>query len=226
MSLHWTIIAGFLYAEIGTIMLLLLPFFSNKTWSKVFKSRFLKGLENQLIYYFYVLVAILVLFFLDAIREMRKYGDEDHSHSHTPSTNHLDVQMQSHMRLFRAQRNFYIAGFALFLCLVIKRLVGLISGNATLQAEKEAAMKQAESASRAAETLMSASAPPGDDSDEVKELKEKLATAEKDAASAKKNVEAMKTQSESLAAEYDRLLEMKDKLERKVSTMDGDKKDD
>ena len=27
------------------------------TWNKVFKSRFLKGLESQLIYYFYVLVS-------------------------------------------------------------------------------------------------------------------------------------------------------------------------
>ena len=40
------------------------------------------------------------------------------------------------MRRFRAQRNFYIAGFALFLCLVIKRLVGLISANAGLQVWK------------------------------------------------------------------------------------------
>ena len=40
------------------------------------------------------------------------------------------------MRLFRAQRNFYIAGFALFLCLVIKRLVSLISANAGLQVYK------------------------------------------------------------------------------------------
>jgi len=87
-------------------------------------------------------------------------------------------------------------------------------------------MKQAQSASRAAETLM-ASGSPTDDSDQVKELKEKLANAEKDAESAKKNVDAMKTQSESLASEYDRLLEEKDKLERKVSIMDGgDKKDD
>ena len=64
MSLHWTLIAGFLYAEIAFIMILLIPFISPKTWNKLFKSRFLKGLENQLIYYFYVLVAILVLFFL------------------------------------------------------------------------------------------------------------------------------------------------------------------
>ena len=49
-----------------------------------------------------------------------------------------------------------------------------------------------------------ASGSPTDDSAQVKDLKEKLAAAEKDAASAKKNVEAMKTQSESLASEYDR----------------------
>ncbi len=64
MSLHWTLIAGFLYAEIVVVLLFLIPFISNKAWSKLFKSRFLKGIENQFIYYFYILVAILVLFFL------------------------------------------------------------------------------------------------------------------------------------------------------------------
>ena len=44
--------------------------------------------------------------------------------------------MQHQMRLFRAQRNFYIVGFTLFLCLVIRRLLGLISSNDTLQVEK------------------------------------------------------------------------------------------
>ena len=64
MSLHWTIIAGFLYGEIAATLLLLIPFISPRAWNKLFKSRLLKGLENQLIYYFYVLVTILVLFFL------------------------------------------------------------------------------------------------------------------------------------------------------------------
>merc|ERR1711874_692795 len=96
---------------------------------------------------------------------------------------HLDIQMQTDMRRFRAQRNFYIAGFALFLCLVIKRLVGLISANAGLQAEKDAAMKQAESASRAAETFMKAGdAGAGGDPADLKELKEAVAKAEKEAA--------------------------------------------
>ena len=64
MSLHWTLIAGFLYCEIISLLLLLIPLISPRAWNKLFKSRFLKGLESQLIYYFYVLVAILVLFFL------------------------------------------------------------------------------------------------------------------------------------------------------------------
>jgi hypothetical protein len=35
MSLHWTIIAGFLYAEIGFMLVLLLPFISTRMWHKV-----------------------------------------------------------------------------------------------------------------------------------------------------------------------------------------------
>merc|ERR1712042_150348 len=149
---------------------------STSMWNKVFKSRFLKGLESQLIYYFYVLVAILVLFFLDAIREMQKYGSEE-EHQQQVGMTHLDTQMQMHMRLFRAQRNFYISGFALFLFLVIKKLVSLISANAGLQAEKEAAMKQAESASRAAETLMASGGSTDANPADIKEPKEALAKA-------------------------------------------------
>eukprot|EP00091_Calanus_sinicus_P003123 TRINITY_DN13280_c0_g1_i1.p1 TRINITY_DN13280_c0_g1~~TRINITY_DN13280_c0_g1_i1.p1 ORF type:complete len:204 (-),score=73.78 TRINITY_DN13280_c0_g1_i1:48-659(-) len=180
MSIHWTLIAGFLYAEIGIILLLLVPFISTRMWNKVFKSSFLKSLESQLIYYFYVIVAILILFFLDAIREMQKYSSEE-QHQQAVGVSHLDTQMQMHMRLFRAQRNFYIAGFALFLFLVIKRLVSLISANAGLQAAKEAAMKQAESASRAAETLMAAGGNESADAEDVKDLKEALENALKEA---------------------------------------------
>jgi len=226
MSIHWTLIAGFLYAEIGTILLLLVPFISTKMWNKVFKSRFLRGLESQLIYYFYVLVAILILFFLDAIREMQKYSAEEPQQK-TVGMSSLHTQMQMHMRLFRAQRNFYIAGFALFLCLVIKRLVGLISANAGLQAEKDAAMKQAESASRAAEMFMKDGGT-GDSagSGDVAEMKAELEKAKKEADAAKKDMNSMKSQSESLAKEYDRLMEEKDRLQRKVNVMGEDKKDD
>lgn len=59
------------------------------------------------------------------------------------------------MRLFRAQRNFYIAGFSIFLTLVIRRLVILISAQAQLLAQSEASMRQAESATTAARSLLS-----------------------------------------------------------------------
>jgi len=177
-------------------------------------------LESQLIYYFYVLVTILVLFFLDAIREMRKYSDDPQDSSHSHHDGHLDVQMQTHMRLFRAQRNFYISGFALFLCLVIRRMVTLLSNNACLDVEKEAAMKQAQSASRAAEELMKGG-------DGAGELKEKLAQRELELNKALKDVASMKTQAENLSSEYDRLCDEKNALERKLAIQgDGDKKDD
>jgi len=222
MSLHWTLIAGFLYAEIGVVLLLIVPLISTRRWHAFFKSRFLKGLQSQLSYYFYIIVAILLMFFLDAIREMWKYSQTDLNDGSHPS--HLDAQMQNHMRLFRAQRNLYISGFAGFLCLVINRMVSLISKNATLKAEKEAALKQAEGATRAAQSILD-SAGGDEESAETKALKEQVSKLEKDLASANKNVESMKSQSESLAQEYDRLMEEKDQLERKVNTM-GDKKDE
>ena len=78
-------------------------------WNKVFRSSVVRGLETQVVYYFYVLVAILILFFLDSIREMQKYSSEEQL-TRRVGMSHLDTQMQMQMRLFRAQRNFYIAG--------------------------------------------------------------------------------------------------------------------
>lgn len=59
------------------------------------------------------------------------------------------------MRLFRAQRNFHISGFSIFLVLVIRRLVILISSQAQLLAQSEASMRQAQSATTAARSLLS-----------------------------------------------------------------------
>ena len=126
-------------------------------------------------------------------------------------------------------------------------MVSLLSRNACLEAEKEAAMKQAQSASRAAETLMS-----GSDGD--KELKEKLTQKESgnllmiigspkpntiiqyqtpqffysyycklnvemfiELSKALKDVASMKAQAENLSAEYDRLCDEKNSLERKLA---------
>lgn len=84
-------------------------------WQKFFKSRFLASLERQANLYFTGFMIILVLLFVDSVREMYKYSTakEEVMTEH----GHLDQELQFSMKLFRAQRNFYIAGFALFLWL-------------------------------------------------------------------------------------------------------------
>ncbi|KRT86085.1 hypothetical protein AMK59_1336 [Oryctes borbonicus] len=142
--------------------------------------------------------------------------------------------MQGSMRLFRAQRNFYISGFALFLSLVIRRLVILISSQASLLAQSEAAIRQAQSASTAARTLLQKGEQEyqneknesqtkdreiNDLKDIAKELEEKLQHEIKDKT-------ALKEQSENLHKEYDRLTEEYSKLQKSVLSSGDTKKDD
>ncbi|KAK0170766.1 hypothetical protein PV328_008569 [Microctonus aethiopoides] len=234
MSLQWTLIASFLYLEIFVVLLLVLPVASPTRWQKFFKSRFLQSLRNQASIYFLILLAILVLFLLDAIREMKKYSNTEYS-DHA----HLDAEMQGNMRLFRAQRNFYISGFALFLSLVIRRLVTLISTQATLLAQSEAAMRQAQSATTTARSLLSqkGEAAENDNNEahdkiiselksQISELTTKKSDIESELRKEKKDKEALKSQADSLAKEYDRLSEEHGKL-LKASVGDStDKKSD
>lgn len=74
MSLVWTIIATFLYVEIGIVLLLVLPLASPLRWHRFFKSQFLAMIARQAHIYFVLLLGILVIFLLEAIREMRKYS--------------------------------------------------------------------------------------------------------------------------------------------------------
>lgn len=137
--------------------------------------------------------------------------------------------LQHNLRLFRSQRNFYISGFAIFLVLVIRRLVSLISAQAQLLAQSEAAMKQAKGASDAARNLMSQQDKGADKKDQsksnvgggddsaVKALKETIAKLEKELNRERKDKEALKSQAESTNREFDRLTEEYSKLERKVN---------
>uniref|UniRef100_L7M7H2 Endoplasmic reticulum transmembrane protein n=1 Tax=Rhipicephalus pulchellus TaxID=72859 RepID=L7M7H2_RHIPC len=224
MSFQWTIVAAFLYAEIAIVLLLMIPFISPRTWNKLFKSRFLKSLGAQADIYFTVMIVVLVLFFFDSIREMRKYGaHREEAQSEYHHHGNLDVEMQQSMKMFRAQRNFYIAGFALFLWLVIRRLVTLISAQAVLLAVNEASMKQAQSATEAAQNLLKLRSDDSAKSDntkqnegnsktetlerDIRELKTELEKAQKEVAHLTKDRDALKLQAENLSKEYDRLCE-------------------
>ncbi|XP_016994175.3 B-cell receptor-associated protein 31 isoform X1 [Drosophila takahashii] len=228
MSLVWTLIAGFLYAEIALVLLLVLPVISAYKWNRLFKSKFLTMLGQQAHIYFFLIMGLLVLFLLEAIREMRKYSSFEQS-----GDVHLNVEMQHSMKLFRAQRNFYISGFAIFLVLVIRRLVSLVSAQANLLAQSEASMKQAQSATAAARSLMEdkkteKAKEAGEDTTliELNKLRERVQELTSDLNREKKDKEAVKSQAESLNREYDRLTEEYSKLQKQITIGGAGSKDD
>ncbi|KAI1715507.1 b-cell receptor-associated protein 31-like domain-containing protein [Ditylenchus destructor] len=212
MTLQWTVVAFILYAEIGTVLILLLPWVRPSIWKKFFNSRFVARVKSFSKIYSYAVITVLLLLFFDATREVRKYADADNA---VDTRRLAEADAIVHMRLFRAQRNLYISGFALLLFLVINRIVGLLYRSAHLEAAAEAAMKQAEGASKAAKTLMESESSAPKDDGEKKDLQKKLEKAMKDR-------DAMKAQAENLQEEYDRVCDKLNKLE----SSGGDKKGD
>jgi len=210
MTLQWSAVALVLYAEIAVTILLLVPWIRASLWNRLFKSRFLHMLERHANVYSWAGIAVLLLLFFDAIREVRKYAYVDTNLDAARTLHTADADTVTHMRLFRAQRNLYISGFALFLFLIIKRLVALIARCSQLEAAAEAAMKQAQGASKAAKSLMESNEKDGKEgggSADVKELKRQIDELGKELKSTQKDRDAMKMQSENLHAEYGRLSE-------------------
>ncbi|CAH1266435.1 BCAP29 [Branchiostoma lanceolatum] len=298
MTIQWTIVATFLYAEIGVCVLLCAPFISARRWQKIFRSALLNWFVQRGNLYFNVLIAILLLLFGDGIRESLKYGDlkeEDgvdvRPASHMNIMMHLfraqrnlymsgfalfliildcllpnairemfkygsapkvqgghdatlypQAEINLHMKLFRAQRNFYIAGFALFLFVVLRRLVTVISNTATLEAKSEAFEKQAKSATDAAQKLLEETeklkkeGPGAENEVELEKLRDKVADKNKELEEAKDklhhleaDLEAVKKQAKGVNTEYDRLLGEHSKLQEELEAAkggEGDKKDD
>ncbi|XP_036695374.1 B-cell receptor-associated protein 31 [Balaenoptera acutorostrata] len=236
MSLQWTAVATFLYAEVFAVLLLCIPFISPKRWQKIFKSRLVELVVTYGNTFFVVLIVILVLLVIDAVREIRKYDDVTEK---VNLQNNPGAVEHFHMKLFRAQRNLYIAGFSLLLSFLLRRLVTLISQQATLLASNEAFKKQAESASEAAKKYMEENDQlkkeaaggvklDGKDAEvkveeenrslkaDLQSLKDKLAVNKQKLEKAENEALAMRKQSEGLTKEYDRLLEEHAKLQAAV----------
>ncbi|XP_017736273.1 PREDICTED: B-cell receptor-associated protein 31 [Rhinopithecus bieti] len=210
---------------------------SPKRWQKIFKSRLVELVVSYGNTFFVVLIVILVLLVIDAVREIRKYDDVTEK---VNLQNNPGAMEHFHMKLFRAQRNLYIAGFSLLLSFLLRRLVTLISQQATLLASNEAFKKQAESASEAAKKYMEendqlkkGAAVDGGKLDvgnaevkleeenrslkaDLQKLNDELASTKQKLEKAENQVLAMRKQSEGLTKEYDRLLEEHAKLQAAV----------
>lgn len=230
MSLQWTLVAGFLYVEIGIVLLFLIPFISATRWNSLFKSRLFSSL-GSINLYFRASVAGLLLLFVDALRSQHHYAPDEGS---TSSGGPL-AEMQHNMKLFRSQRNLYVSGFALFLVFVIRRLIVLLAAQASLTAESHAALRQAKSASEAAQRLLDGAGEASSNREENKEESEKLqlrlddATQDKEKAlgeieTLENQINEIKRQAEDTSEEYNRLLLEHTKLDKSLSP--SGKKDD
>ncbi|KAG5267430.1 hypothetical protein AALO_G00221650 [Alosa alosa] len=238
MTLQWTAVATFLYVEIGILLLLCIPFISATRWQSIFKLNIWNKLSPFWNKGFLTMIIVLIVLFLDAVREVKKYSGTEPGKDAKLNPNMYD---HMHMKLFRAQRNLYISGFSLFLWLVMRRVITLINQLATAKNTTGALQTQAESANQAAKKYMednellkqALEEGKGDQATaegnellrkELKKLKEELATSEDDLKKSQSEVEAMKRQSEGLTNEYDRLLLDHQELQNQIAS--GDKKDD
>jgi len=238
MSLQWLSAAAFLYTEIGLGLLFCLGFISNSRWQSVFTSKLLALVKQYGNFLFSAFVLLMFVLFIDSAYQTQKYSRIDVSH--VDLRNNPQAEVQAHMKLFRAQRNLYITGFSLFMLIVLRRLVTLISSLATLEASHAALGKQAKGASEQARKLMDeneklrkgtreSAATDTDAEDEkeelkkkVKELTNKLSESKTKLNKSENDLTAMKSQSEGLHKEYDRLLDEHSKLEKKLSIAGGD----
>ncbi|KXJ12234.1 B-cell receptor-associated protein 31 [Exaiptasia diaphana] len=245
MTLQWTLAAGFLYAEIGVILLFCVPFISPSRWNQIFKSRLISAVSSYGNFYFNVVVIVMMLLLADSVREMYKYNKVDDS-SHMDLKNNPQAETLIHMKKFRAQRNFYISGFALFLLVVLRRVVKLLARLSVSEASAEASIKQAKAASDQCQRLMKENEQlekklKGDKdanteeeaSDEMNKLKkeleektEELSKKTEDLEKTKKDLTALKEQAEGVTREYDRLLDEHSKKQAQLEKSDEDKKDD
>jgi len=206
MSVQWTLVAGFVYAEMVFILLLMLPWIRAGTWTKNFRSRFVRQVEAYRPIFMYTIFGILLLLFFDAIREVRKYSNVDMS-AGSQAQMAPNAETHIHLRLFRAQRNLYVSGFALFLWLVIRRMVQMVTLEAQLQASSDASLRQASSASATAKQYL------GNDQGKVKKEQtesqedKEIATLRKQLKSVESDRDAMRDQAQGLKREYDRLME-------------------
>nr|XP_020455814.1 B-cell receptor-associated protein 29 [Monopterus albus]XP_020455815.1 B-cell receptor-associated protein 29 [Monopterus albus] len=220
MTLQWTAVALFLYVEMGVLVILCLPFISASRWQTVFQLRIWSCVARFWNKVFLTMIIILIVLFLDAVREVRKYSVNEFGTDAKLQPNMFD---HLHMKLFRAQRNLYISGFAVFLWLVMKRVITLINQLAAASGTTAALQAQAENANQTAKKYMednellkqSLMEGKGDKAtaegmellrQEVEKLKEELKIAGDALVKSQSEADVMKQQSEGLAREYDRLL--------------------
>lgn len=219
MTLLWTLTALFLYLEMAFCLILVLPLISVTRWRSWFRSRLVSFIASYANFYFALFLFLLGIMLIDSIREIRRFSGTLSSEELRGSPLAENTQ---HMKLFRAQRNFYIAGFSIFLFIILRRLIVMINNSALMEADCQAVKKQATSASAAAKMMM-------DEQTDIITLNSARASAEKlkfkeseleelaiELKESKMQQSALKSQADNNNREYDRLQEELSTVQEKL----------
>nr|XP_028603018.1 B-cell receptor-associated protein 29 [Podarcis muralis] len=225
MTFQWTAVAAFLYAEIAILLLLCLPIISPLRWEKVFMISVWSRIKNYWNKGFLTIIVLLIVLFLDAVREVRKYSNVNLS----DKTAHRSANALDHiqMKLFRSQRNLYISGFSLFLWLVLRRTISLITSLAKKMGDQKALEMEVENINKVAKKCleeneklqsMKAKCDRGEVSDEelqeeVKKLKDELKKTSHALSKAKDDFSTTQKRCEGLRKEYDQLTKEYNKMQ-------------
>uniref|UniRef100_A0A914UVF0 Endoplasmic reticulum transmembrane protein n=1 Tax=Plectus sambesii TaxID=2011161 RepID=A0A914UVF0_9BILA len=138
-NLQWSALTAILIVEIFFVILLLIPWISPKVWHAFFHSE----LVQRIVHWKYfeaglrIVAAGLVLFLCDAIRSIYVYGQTKDVQAASPIMSTADKDALINMRVYQAERNFFIVGFDLFFGIILKRLITLICLEAELIAEAD-----------------------------------------------------------------------------------------
>ena len=181
-------------------------------------------------------LSLVVLTWLFATREMVRLQSE---YAEVKMHADLGIKLQHEAKMHRAQRDFYLSGFAALLLGVIVQLYRLLKEVNQLEATKAAMTKQAEGAAAAykaanadkedmARQLKAGGGGGGEE--QAAALRKKVASAESAREVAEKSAEALKKQAEGLSAEYARLAREKEVLQHRLEDFemlmgDRDKKE-
>ncbi|KAM5172748.1 B-cell receptor-associated protein 29 isoform 1-T2 [Mantella aurantiaca] len=242
MTFQWTAVASFLYGEIAVLLILCIPFVSPLRWRKIFRFQLWSKISPYWNKAFLSIIVVLIVLFLDAVREVRKYSSAPtiDKNANLPSSSFDHI----HMKLFRSQRNLYISGFSLFLWLVLRRIISLINQLASVMNDNDALLTQVEKVSETAKKHMEGnddlkkiidSNKAGKNDKTIKAENEKLKKEIEDGKSelrrlsealskSQAEVVALQKQSNGLTREYDRLLKEHEQLQN-IKEEPYDKKD-
>jgi len=160
-------------------------------------------------------VMLLAMFLID-MRESFKYQSLSHSaHDHAATSiagSRLQEYYQYQSQYFRAQRNYYLSGFSLFLLVVLYRWLGIVSIFLREQDNADVVKKQALNQGQAVDVILK-------ELNALKQREKEFLEASKRVEKAQTSETSLKTQAENNQTQFMKQLEINRQLELQIKRL-------